>query len=300
MNYSISDLEQLSGVSAHNIRIWERRYGALTPSRTSGNVRLYDDEQLKRLLSIAGLYHAGFKISKACALSFEDMAKYLNKEISAALPAEHRYEYFISQIINNALVFDEEAVNTLIAKSFRLNGVVDTYKYVIYPILVRVGMMWLTESLCPAQEHFLSSIIRQKLFAAIDSVSEPKQNANARWLLYLPEDEDHDIGLLLASYLLRTAGFRVIYLGAKVPLSAVANTVSVTQPENLLFFMTRARPVDDAQAYIDGLAEKFPQLRIYCSGNRRLLSGIACPQNAIWLETLPDFEQLLTAKSFSK
>lgn len=293
MNYSISDLEQLSGVSVQNIRIWERRYGALNPSRTSGNVRLYDDDQLKRLLSIAGLYHAGHKISKACGLSPEDLGKFLREELRDTLTAENRYGYFISQIINNALVFNERGVNELIARSFEQNGVAETYKHVIYPMLVRIGLMWLTESLCPAQEHFLSSIIRQKLFTAIESTLGKESETKTKWLLFLPEDEDHDIGLLLASYLLRSAGHQVIYLGPKVPLSAVSNTVAATGPQNLMFFMTRLRPADDAQRYADQLTGLFPSKQIYFSGNKKVISSMKCPENMHWLESLPDFEKLI-------
>lgn len=293
MHYSISELEQLSGVSVHNIRIWERRYAALTPSRTSGNVRFYDDDQLKRLLSIASLYHAGHKISKTCSLSQEDMGKLLREEALDKLPAENRYGYFITQIINNALVFNEHAINDLIASSFEHNGVSETYKYVIYPMLVRIGLMWLTESLCPAQEHFLSSIIRQKLFVAIESTLAKQTDYKGKWLLFLPEDEDHDIGLLLASYLLRSAGYQVIYLGPKVPLNAVSNTVAATEPQNLMFFMTRSRPVDDAQLYVDKLHTLFPTEKIYFSGNRKFLSGVQLPANVHLLETLPDFENLI-------
>lgn len=294
MNYSISDLEQLSGVSVHNIRIWERRYGALTPSRTSGNVRLYDDEQLKKLLSITGLYHAGHKVSKTCRLSSEDLGKLLREEVDISLPVEQRYAYFITQIINNALVFDECGVNELIAKSFGQNGVLETYKFVIYPMLVRVGLMWLTESLCPAQEHFLSAIIRQKLFAAIDRTIDRQQESKPSWLLFLPEDEDHDIGLLLASYLLRAAGHKVIYLGPKVPLPALSNTITSIQPQNLLFFMTRLRPVVDAQAYIENLSACFKSAKIFLSGNGKVLKGIQFPASVVWLESLSDFERIIT------
>lgn len=293
MNYSISDLEQLSGVSVHNIRIWERRYGALTPSRTSGNVRYYDDDQLKKLLTITGLYHAGYKISKACNLSREAMQTLVKEEIKDTIPPEQRHAYFISQIINGALAFDEFAVNELIAKSFLQNGVLETYKFVIYPMLVRVGLMWLGESFCPAQEHFLSAIIRQKLFAAIDRSITGQGFTGTSWLLFLPEDEDHDIGLLLASYLLRTGGHKVTYLGPKVPFPALGNTIAGTQPKRLLFFMTRLRPVADAQAYVDKLATCFPDTRIYLSGNKRVISGMQLPDQVCWLETLPDFERFI-------
>lgn len=293
MKYSISDLAQLSGISVHNIRIWERRYGALKPSRTVGNTRYYDDEQLKRLLCIAGLYHAGHKISRACALDRDNMSALLQDQIELTLPEEHRFEYFIVQIVNHGLAYNETRVNELISASFQMNGVPGTYKYVIYPILVRMGLMWLNESLCPSQEHFLSAIIRQKLLAAIDALNPPVEASGSSWLLFLPEDEDHDIGLLLASYLLRSAGQKVIYLGPKLPVFALANTADATGPENLLFFMTRARPVADAQAYITLLSTQFPAAKILLSGNTKVLGSIDYPQGVRWMRTLQDFEQLI-------
>ncbi|MEO8885515.1 MAG: MerR family transcriptional regulator [Mucilaginibacter sp.] len=293
MQYSISQLEQLSGISVHNIRIWERRYGALQPSRTSGNTRFYDDDQLKRLLCIAGLYHAGHKISTACGLSKEDMGILLKQEIDQTLSPEHRYEYFISQIINNSLTYNEQKVNALITTSFEQAGVLETYKFVIYPLLVRMGLMWLNESLCPSQEHFLSAIIRQKLFVAIDGCNVNHVTPGSNWLLFLPEDEDHDIGLLLANYLLRAAGNNVTYLGAKVPLAALVNTAKITGPQNLLFLMTRARPVADAQVYVDSLSVQFPAAGIYLSGNKKVLNGINYPDGVKWLETLHDFENVI-------
>ncbi|QEM09950.1 MerR family transcriptional regulator [Mucilaginibacter rubeus] len=293
MKYSISDLAQLSGISVHNIRIWERRYGALKPSRTEGNTRYYDDEQLKRLLCIAGLYHAGHKISRACALNKDDMSALLLEQMGSALLEEHRFEYFILQIVNQSLVYNEVGINELISDSFQVNGVQGTYKHVIYPILVRMGLMWLNESLCPSQEHFLSAIIRQKLLAAIDSLNPVVGEAGPGWLLFLPEDEDHDIGLLLASYLLRAAGRPVVYLGPKVPLFALVNTADVTKPQNLLFFMTRARPVADAQDYVDLLSAQFPAANILLSGNIKVLGSLDYPPGVTWLRSLADFESLI-------
>jgi MerR family transcriptional regulator, light-induced transcriptional regulator len=292
MQYSISDLEQLSGISVHNIRIWERRYGALQPLRTAGNTRFYDDEQLKRLLCIAGLYHAGHKISRACGLSNEDMSKLLQQDIDQESSAEHRYEFFISQIINNSLIYNEQKISALITTSIEQNGVLDTYKLVIYPTLVRMGLMWLNGGLCPSQEHFLSQIIRQKIFAAIDNLNIG-QPSGARWLLFLPEDEDHDIGLLLASYLLRANGHKVIYLGPRVPLSSLINTAEATQPQNLLFFITRVRPIINAQAYINELSAEFPTTNIYVSGNKKVLTEINYPANLKWMESPNAFEQVV-------
>lgn len=296
MQYSISDLEQLSGISVHNIRIWERRYNALQPSRSVGNTRFYDDDQLKRLLNIAGLYFSGHKISKACAMSKEETESFLQQEINATVSRENQYEYFISQIINKAMGYEEHEVNQLITQSFERNGILNTYKFVMYPLLVRLGLMWRQDSLCPSQEHFLSSVFRQKLYAAIDNCPPPKQGAQ-KWLLFLPEDEDHDIGLLLASYLLRAEGKQVIYLGAKVPLFALKNTIASTAPEKLLFFMTRVRPVADAQKYLEDITNHFPEQQIYLSGNSKVLGDLNFREGQCWLRGLADFENILNSES---
>ncbi len=293
MQYSISDLEHLSGISVHNIRIWERRYGALKPLRTAGNTRYYDDEQLKRLLSITALYHAGHKISRACSMSKDDMFELLQGDLSKNLSAEQSYEFIISQIISSSLVYDEHKISSLISTSISQNGLLATYKFVIYPTLMRIGLMWLSDLVYPSQEHFLSQIIRQKLFAAIDACPAQSNGNVPRWLLFLPEDDDHDIGLLLANYLLRANGQQVIYLGPRVPLQSLADTGKATQPQNLLFFITRISPIVGVQTYIDELCVKFPDASIYLSGNKKLLTGINYPANIKWLKSPDEFEQVI-------
>jgi len=296
MQYSISDLEQLSGISVHNIRIWERRYNALQPSRSVGNTRFYDDNQLKRLLNIAGLYFSGHKISKACAMSKEETESFLQQEINATISHENQYEYFISQIISQAMGYHEHEINQLITQSFERNGILNTYKFVMYPLLVRLGLMWRQDSVCPSQEHFLSSVFRQKLYTVIDNCPPPKQGSQ-KWLLFLPEDEDHDIGLLLASYMLRAAGKQVIYLGAKVPVFALKNAIESTGPEKLLFFMTRIRPFTDAQRYLTDITDHFPNQQIYLSGNPKVLGELNFKEEVFWLRGLADFENILNSES---
>lgn len=288
MQYSISELEQLTGISTHNIRIWERRYKALEPARSAGNTRTYNDDQLKRLLNIASLHHAGVKISKACAMDNAAMEAALLQAGEQTAAIENKYEFYISELIRNGLEYREANVNNLLHNSFKQLGVVEAYKFVFYPLLVRLGLLWRQDSLCPSQEHFLSSILRQKLFAAIDGlpVNESPQGG---WLLFLPEDEDHDIGLLMANYLLRVASACVIYLGPKVPLHAVKNTVEGTSPQNLLLFMTRMRPLPDAKEYIEQLSKQFPQLNIYLSGNERLIAGLNLPANVHWVQGVYEF-----------
>lgn len=296
MQYSIAELSQLSGISAHNIRIWERRYNALQPSRTTGNIRFYNDDQLKKLLNITGLYRAGHKISKACAMDKEQTASFLQQKINSTIAKENSNEYYISQIISNGIEYNEYEVNRLITNSFIQNGILETYKLVLYPLLVRIGLMWCSETLCPSQEHFISAIIRQKLLTAIDSFIINKKHQST-WLLFLPEDEDHDIGLLLSSYLLRSLGHRVIYLGAKVPFFSLANTIADINPANIFFFMTRVRPVTDAHNYIGQLIENFPEQQIYLSGNPQVLAGLDFPNKVNWLRDIHDFETIIKPHS---
>jgi DNA-binding transcriptional MerR regulator len=298
MIYSIADLEQLSGISAHTIRIWERRYNALSPLRSAGNTRLYDDDQLRRLLNIASLNQSGLKISNICRLSQTEMDDLIQKEIDKTISPESHYEYYISQLIKYGFLYDELQVEQLLARCIADYAVEGTYRYVIYPLLVRLGLMWGKDSVCPSQEHFLSNVIRQKLFSAIDSLPVnpvPKSS----WLLFLPEDEDHDIGLLLASYMLRSAGHKVTYLGAKVPLSAVKNVLSKIDVDHALLFMTRTRPATDAAAYLEILKKIFKETPACISGNARLISGLDLGKSLRWLHNLSDFEQIINTPIYA-
>lgn len=292
MRYSISDLEQLSGVQIHTIRIWERRYNALRPMRTSGNTRFYDDSHLKRLLNIVGLSKTGLKISEVCALSEAQIDQMLEKEISYTFADDKHVEFYISQLLNFGLSYDEVNFDELISRCILQYGLEDAYKQVMYPLLVRLGLMWRRDHICPAQEHFLSSIIRQKLFAAINETPLPKTPASC-WLLYLPEDEDHDIGLLFANYILRKSGQKVIFLGAKVPLESVEDAFMGNAVNEILLFMVRTRPTPQADRYIENLSNQFPDTRIHVAGNTKMISEMRLAHNVSWLKNIQDFEEII-------
>jgi len=296
MRYSISDLEQLSGVQTHTIRIWERRYQALEPLRSEGNTRFYNDNHLRRLLNIVGLSQIGMKISQVCALSEMEMDVLLAQEIDNTFSKEHHFEYYISQLLNYGLVYDEFHFDELISKCIEEYGVVKSYQSVIYPLLVRLGLMWRRDHICPAQEHFLSNIIRRKLFASIDHIPLNK-TFQSTWVLFLPEDEDHEIGLLFASYLLRSAGQRVIYLGAKVPLESLKETMAGVEAGHLMLFMVRNRPLSVSEQYLQELSDLYPQKKIHVSGNGKLIADLKLAENVDWLQSIQDFE--LTIKNLS-
>ena len=292
MRYSISDLEQLSGVQTHTIRIWERRYNALEPMRSAGNTRFYDDNHLRRLLNIVSLSKTGLKISQVCALSEAEVDKLLKEDIDNTRSSDAKFEYHISQLLNYGLAYNEADFDLLISKCIRDYGMAESYKRIIYPLLVRLGLMWRRDHICPAQEHFLSNIIRQKIFVAIENLPARRDDSPC-WLLFLPEDEDHDIGLLFANYMLRFYGQKVLYLGAKVPLDSLKDAVSNSEVDQMLFFMVRSRPVNDAKEYLDKLVSDFKDKTIHIAGNSRLIAELPLDNNVSWIKSIEEFEEIV-------
>ncbi|TCC97428.1 MerR family transcriptional regulator [Pedobacter psychroterrae] len=292
MKYSISDLEQLSGVQTHTIRIWERRYKALEPMRSAGNTRFYDDNHLLRLLNIVGLSKTGLKISQVCALSDNEVDDLLKEEIDKTLSSDAQFEYYISKLLNYGLSYNETDFDQLISKCILDYGMTSTYKNVIYPLLLRLGLMWRREHICPAQEHFLSNIIRQKMFVAINDLPL-KSGHGPCWLLFLPEDEDHDIGLLFANYVLRLMGHKVLFLGAKVPFESVKDAVSNNKVAHLLLFFVHSRPVSDANEYLNRLSNDFKDLSIHIAGNTRLIEELQIGSNVSWFKSIEEFEDII-------
>ena len=290
MKYSIADLEKLSGVQSHTIRIWEQRYQALVPHRSAGNTRYYDDEHVRRLLNLVTLNHSGIKISQACALSDTEINALIQRAIDQDKASTDEFEHYINQLLIDGLAYNERSFNQLLSQAIRQHTVNTTYEQVIYPLLNRMGMMWQQDKICPAQEHFMSNLIRQKLFTAIDGLPPHDTNAST-WLLFLPENEGHDIGLLFAKYVLRNARQNVLYLGSHVPLSSLSQAINDNQIDHLLLFMTHSRLVADAQKYIDQLAEQFKPAQIHLAGNSRLLSEIKMPAQVNWFKSIGDLEK---------
>ncbi len=287
--YSISRLEQLSGIKAHTIRIWEQRYKIFTPKRSSGNIRYYDDNQLRKLLNIVSLSTTGIKVSELCRMSQKDLNLLIEREIEKAKSDNSQYEYFISQLIMAGLNYQESDFEKSFSTCFLRFGLKTSYEKVIFPMMIRIGLMWGKDEFCPAQEHFLSNLLRQKIYTAIDSLPLAAPQSSS-WILFLPEDEFHDIGLLFASYLLRLNGKRVIYLGSNVPLESLKDTVRDLDPGHLLLFMIHHRPEEEAQAYISQLEKSFKDLRIHVAGNSHFGKMLKFGKKSDWIKDISAFE----------
>ncbi|TAH40442.1 MAG: MerR family transcriptional regulator [Bacteroidetes bacterium] len=287
--YSISRLEQLSGIKAHTIRIWEQRYKIFTPKRSEGNVRSYNDQQLRKLLNIVSLSNTGLKVSELCRLSEKDLAKLLDRQIELSKTENAQFEYFISQLIISGLNYEEADFEKAFSACLLRFGFKNCYVNVIYPMMVRIGLMWGKDEFCPAQEHFLSNLLRQKFCTAIDALPAVSSK-KPTWVLFLPEDEFHDLGLLFSSFLLRQHGEHVIYLGSNVPLDSIKDIVKDVQPKHLLLFMVRHSPADEVQDYISQLERNFKDAKIHVAGNAHLAENLKLSKRTDWISDISTFE----------
>lgn len=260
--YSIKNLERLTGVKAHTIRIWEKRYQVVKPKRTSTNIRYYCDDDLKRLLNISILLKHGFKISKLADLSDQELGE---KIINLSTQAEDT-DGMIKNLIISMVDLDYMKLDKIISKVIMDIGFEDTIIKVIYPFLERIGILWQAGLINPAQEHFVSNILRQKILVATDShIVKPKESAS-RFILFLPENELHELGLLFYSYLVKKSGNKIIYLGQSVPLNDLVEISKFKKPDALITSITTSQDAYNLKEYIKELAESFPKQKIYVTG----------------------------------
>jgi len=233
--FTIKDIENLSGVKAHTIRIWEQRYNFLKPQRTGTNIRYYSNEELKIILNIALLNKFGYKISHINKMDFE--------EIYARLHSLSHYqaqqERIINEMISLMVDLEVDSFEELVDNQIREKGADKIINEIIFPFLEKVGILWITNNINPAQEHLVTNIIRQKIIVGIETaVSRIRSNKVA--LLFLPEGQYHELGLLYVYYLLKNNGVKVLYLGADVPVSDLEFIVKAKTPDYLYTHITAA------------------------------------------------------------
>ncbi len=286
---SISQLAQFSGIKAHTIRIWEQRYQALKPDRTEGNTRTYSNMELKRLLNIVSLMDSGHKISEISMKSDAEL-NLLIREIFEFEKSQDPHQY-VSQLIAAGMQFEERDFQKTLSFCFEKFGIYKTYTEVISVMLNRVGLMWSIDLLPPAQEHFMTNLIRQKLLVSIDALPEPKES-NKKWLLFLPEDEYHETGLLFAQYVLKAKGFQVIYIGASVPLSTLSSAIETVKPDFLFLFFVRLNLPENTETYMASLRAIYPEGDIYLSGNSKIIHQLKLDKKMHWLMDVESFLQI--------
>ena len=217
ITYSVAQVESLTGISAHSLRVWERRYGFIKPHRTNTNIRFYSAEQLKKLINVGILLRHNFKISKVAAMGDVQIHEHV---ADLLLDTTDNNQEDIQALTICMIDLDEVGFNQLFNSYIKKNGLVNTFIHLIYPFLQHVGILWGINKAMPAQEHFISNLIRQKLITATENLAVADSDAPSL-LLFLFEGEDHEIGLLLANYIAKELGWKTYYLGSNVPYENV-------------------------------------------------------------------------------
>lgn len=296
--FSISQLARYSGIKAHTIRIWEQRYNALKPNRSEGNTRYYDSTQLRRLLNIVSLSGSGYRVSELCEMPDKKLFELVNRTTSERIDTAAKSEYYISQLIAAGMSYDETHFEKIYSSCYVRYGMKEAYTLVIYPMLVRVGLMWAGDAIPPANEHFISNLVRQKLFTAIDSLPPAGKGAE-KWVLFLRENEFHEIGLLFTSYLLRLSGRQVLYLGADLPLESLQNLIKQIKPDYLLFFLVHNEVPGEVNQYTTDLRKIFPGKRIFVAADESLLTQLNIQGRIQGLRSVEELETFLIAKKIN-
>ncbi len=280
--YSISDLEKLSGIKAHTIRAWEQRYGIIEPQRTETNIRYYQDEDLRRLLNIALLNRNGHKISKIADMDQREIAE------KVAELSEINFEYGtqLDALTISMIEMDEFKFDRIVRTNIEQMGFEKTILSVIYPFLDKLGALWLTGSINPVQESFISNLIRQKIINAIDQEEINAGPHTEKYILYLPAGERQELSLLFMQYLLRSRGKQVIYLGQDISLADLVDANKMHQPDFLFTIVTESFSRKPLEPYLSALQEKFPQAQILVSGYQVVAQQIKSNQQVRALSSL--------------
>ncbi|MFB9862345.1 MerR family transcriptional regulator [Rufibacter immobilis] len=292
-HYSIKELEHLSGIKAHTLRIWEQRYQLLNPKRTQTNIRYYDDADLKSLLNVALLYQEGYKISKIAQLPPEQVAH----EVLKVTQAELGKDQYMSQLIIAMVELDESLFERVLSRAVLQLGFPVAVQQVVYPFLNKIGLLWQTNNITPAHEHFMSQLIRQKMLVAIDAQQLQHAPGAPKILLYLPEGELHELSLLYMHYQFRAFGFKTLYLGQHLPLSDLVKAAEQYQPDYLCSVFTTTPSRTEAEEYLSTLLEQLPAVELLVSGFILQPFQGQLPTRVHYFRELIDYENWLTARA---
>jgi DNA-binding transcriptional MerR regulator len=259
--FSIKDLETISGIKAHTLRIWEQRYKIIEPHRTDTNIRLYDDNDLKKILNISFLNQKGYKISKIASMNNAS----LSEKVLELAQDNIEYPVHVHSLMVSMLELDEEHFEKTISRCVQQFGLENAMIHVIYPFLSKIGLLWQVGSLNPYQEHFILHLIRQKIIVAIDSCPHHFSSNTKRFLLYLPSTEFHEVGLLLAHYILKSRGYRVFYFGQSLPFADLCDACNLCKPD-FTFTIITTLGEQDLHTLVENAANCMPNITHIVSG----------------------------------
>lgn len=288
--FTIKDLENLSGIKAHTIRIWEQRYSFLKPNRTNTNIRYYNNDDLKTILNISILNKYGFKISHINKMSAAD----IQVRVAEINIAGAQQERIVNELIQMMVDLDMVGFEKILEKQITANGIEKTIVKIIFPFFERIGILWQTGHINPAQEHLTTNIIRQKLIVGIDQ-AKPLLKVNKSFLLFLPERELHELGLLLVYYLLKRRGAEVFYIGANVPLKDAHFVAEAKKPDYIYIHLTSTSPGFNFSKFLLQLTQKIPKPKIIISGYPSLSYRRTLPKNVEFKHSFSELVEFISS-----
>lgn len=265
--YSIKDIERFSGIKAHTIRVWEKRYNIIVPKRTDTNIRYYTDEDLKKILNISLVNKHGLKISKIALLSDEELKA---RVLQISKNNQDNLTVHIDNLVYAMVDLSEERVEKTLSSLFLKFGFEDSIIKIVYPLFETIGLLWQAGTINPIQEHFITNIIRQKIIVAIDSIIPEYDNNSKTFSLFLPDGENHEMGLLFYSYLLKKRNHRVFYFGQSTPLDALLEANSIRSSDYYVSAIVSGSIDNNTQNYFIKLSKTLKSKPIIIGGR---LSG---------------------------
>lgn len=283
-HYSIKEIEQLSGIKAHTLRIWEQRYNFIKPKRTDTNIRFYNNEDLKLVLNISLLKDSGYKVSRICNMSAND----LQTEVMKLVDNKMGYSEKMQSLTIAILELDEDRFEKIISTNVLHVGFESTMINLILPFFSRIGLLWQTGTISSAQEHFFANLVRQKLIVAIDGQITNSENFNKKYLLFLSENKTSEIDLLFASYIVKSRNNKVIYIGKSAPLGDLIKIYENHSPDYIWTFLNKFSSNCDMQKYTDLLSVSFANAKILLSGNQIIDYNIELPNNVTLISRFQD------------
>jgi len=287
--YSIKDLENLSGVKAHTLRIWEKRYGIIQPSRTETNIRYYKDADLQKILNITLLNRKGYKISKIAEMTADQIRQIVAELTEVGIAFEDQ----IDAMMLSMFELVETKFNIILDHQIQSKGFEETMHHVVYPLLDKLSMMWVAGSVKGVHENFVSNIIRKKTIVEIDKLSSADMSCKTRCLIYLPENESHELSLLFLQYLLVKSHSKVINLGIGVPMIDVLEAKSIFKPGYMFTIFNDSFSETPLQPYINELARNTKDTQILISGFQTASQQLNLPPNVKILNSISDVKNFI-------
>jgi MerR family transcriptional regulator, light-induced transcriptional regulator len=288
-HYSIKDLEYLSGIKAHTIRIWEKRYQLLDPNRSDTNIRYYTDDDVRRILNVAMLIKNGYKISNVAAFDDAKLQEEVLRQNRTLLDPEKN----IDQLLFHTVNLDTFGFEQLLKKIIQENGFSKTMQNVIFPFFERIGLLWQAGSIFVAHEHFVSNLIRNHLI--IETAKFDNHLSEKKVLFFLREDELHELGLLYFNFLAAENGFRCIYLGQSLPFSDLASLLRSTEFSLVCTTFINAIEKPELEQYLANLSLTFNKNKILIAGRQIAIHKPKLPSNVAVIKNNKDFIRRILA-----